>query len=62
MARPTIVITIDLDGKPTVAVEGHAGAGCEALSADIERALGKVTDNVRTSEYSARAPVQKVRQ
>ena len=39
------------DDRATVAVEGVSGPSCEALTEDLERALGVVCEKRRTSEY-----------
>ena len=46
-----VIVTIDKDGTPTVTVNGVKGSSCEALTADLERALGSTTTHERTSEY-----------
>jgi hypothetical protein len=50
-----IEITIDEAGETQVAVKGCAGAGCKALTKDIENALGEVSKDEKTSEYYQRA-------
>ncbi len=47
-----ITIKIARDGGTQIKVSGVKGAGCKALTKDIEEALGTVTSDVRTSEYS----------
>jgi len=46
-----IIITIAKDGKTRVAVQGYSGAGCLALTASLEKALGATQDQWLTSEY-----------
>ena len=46
-----IIIDIDPSGDTTIEVKGYSGPGCKALTADIERALGKATSDRLTSEY-----------
>ena len=48
----TIKINVTAEGSVTVAVSGVKGTGCKALTADIERALGTVTSDKNTSEYT----------
>lgn len=45
-------INIDLGGATEIKVVGHAGPGCKSLTANIEKALGKVTSDVKTPEYN----------
>jgi Protein of unknown function (DUF2997) len=51
MRREAIRVTITPDGRATVAVEGVRGPSCEALTEDLERALGVTSEKRRTSEY-----------
>lgn len=50
MAR--VIITIDKNGNATAKVEGHPGPGCKNLTRAVEKALGDVTSDKHTSEYS----------
>ncbi len=44
-------ITIGTDGDVKVEVNGVAGSGCEALTKEIEGALGTTTSDTKTGEY-----------
>lgn len=47
----TIIVHIPPDGKsPVIKVEGHAGPGCHAMTANLERRLGAVANDVETDE------------
>lgn len=47
----TIVIMIPPNGgNPIITVEGHAGPGCKALTANLERRLGGVVSDVDKPE------------
>ena len=50
-AMPEILITVTKGGSTEVKVEGHAGPGCQELSAAIEAALGQVENRQCTMEY-----------
>ncbi len=50
-----IIVEIDEAGETTVKVEGHAGPGCQKLSEAIEKALGSVTGDVKTREFTQAA-------
>jgi ABC-type phosphate/phosphonate transport system ATPase subunit len=39
------------DGKTVIKVEGHAGSGCQALTSELEKALGTTTGDTKTQEY-----------
>ena len=49
-----ITVEIDAEGNPTVSVAGVKGSGCKKLTADLEAALGKVTDSKNTREFAER--------
>lgn len=51
MTRERIIIDVAPDATVTVTVEGCKGSGCHKLTADIERAIGKTTEDRRTPEY-----------
>lgn len=46
-----IEIEIDEQGEVSVEVSGAYGQECEAMTADIEKALGTVSSRKRKSEY-----------
>jgi hypothetical protein len=50
----TIDVIIDSDGNVEVQTSGFSGPECKQATADLERALGKVTDDRVTSEYHRR--------
>ena len=50
MAR-RIIVKIAKDGSTKIKAEGTRGKGCQALTSDIEKALGSVKEDVKTSEY-----------
>ncbi|MCO4761255.1 MAG: DUF2997 domain-containing protein [Myxococcales bacterium] len=49
--RREIQFTIDEDGNVSLQVKGAEGGECEALTRDIEEALGVVQSRERTSEF-----------
>jgi hypothetical protein len=49
-----IDVIIDSDGNVEVQTSGFSGPECQKATADLERALGKVTDDRVTSEYHRR--------
>jgi Protein of unknown function (DUF2997) len=53
-----IEVTIDENGETTIEVHGAVGQECEALTADLEAALGKTTDRKRKREYYQRQQTQ----
>ena len=46
-----IIIEISPTGESSIKVQGHKGTKCTKLTADIEKALGKVISSKKTSEY-----------
>lgn len=46
-----IIVTIDPDGSTTVETKGFAGAECLAATLNLEKALGKKIDDVKTREF-----------
>lgn len=49
--QPEVVIDIDRTGGVKIEVNGAQGAGCEALTRDLERALGTVEKHELKPEY-----------
>jgi hypothetical protein len=47
----TIEITVTRQGETTVQTNGFAGPACRDASRFLERALGKRTDEILTSEF-----------
>jgi hypothetical protein len=60
MRREAIRVTIRPDGRAAVAVEGVGGPSCEALTEDLEWALGVIREKRRTSEYYQVSPTAKL--
>jgi hypothetical protein len=57
MTREEIEVVIDEEGEATVHVQGVKGRSCTKLTADLERALGKVAKRTMTRE-ALEAPVE----
>jgi DUF2997 family protein len=49
-----IIIKVDAEAKVTVAVGGVKGQSCGPLTAEIERALGKIVLDQKTADYFAK--------
>lgn len=49
-----IIITIDTEGNPTIAVAGVAGASCKDLTKALEASLGNTTSDTKTKEFYER--------
>lgn len=49
--RQEITVTITPDGHATVTVNGVAGPACEALTKDLEAALGAATKKRHTPDH-----------
>lgn len=47
----TVVVTVDPEGNVTVGAQGVKGAGCKQLTAAIEGAIGRTTEDVKTAEF-----------
>ena len=54
----TITVTVSADGEVSVGVTGCPGPGCQKLTAELERALGRVSVDQRTFEHNLQAPQQ----
>jgi len=50
----TIDVIIDTDGNIEVQTSGFVGAECKKATAELERQLGKVTDDTVTPDYHKR--------
>lgn len=50
-----ITVTIKPNGNTLVAVNGVKGAACKNLTADLEKALGKVESDTATEEMNEQA-------
>ncbi len=59
---PILEITVSPQGETTIRTQGYEGASCQEASKFLERALGVVTTDARTSEYFATAPSQQQQQ
>jgi hypothetical protein len=51
-----IEVLIDEDGNIEVQTQGFSGASCKQATAELERALGKVTTDTVTAEYYRAQP------
>jgi hypothetical protein len=51
MATATVTVTIDAQGKVTVAAAGVIGQGCAAMTQAIERDLGQTVADVKKPEF-----------
>lgn len=52
MTTPQIItVTVSADGETSVAVAGCPGPGCQKLTADLERLLGRTSADQHTFEY-----------
>ncbi len=49
--KPTVEITIGPDGSVKVGAKNVAGPGCKQLTAEIEKALGTTTADVKTADF-----------
>ncbi len=55
-----IEITVDNMGGVTIHATGYAGTTCEKATAEIERAIGKVTKRTATGErFAAKVAVKR---
>jgi hypothetical protein len=63
MPRGKIIIRIAKNGDTTVKTKGVKGPKCEALTKDLEKALGTTVSSTRTKEwFEKRRPFRKRRQ
>ena len=53
-----IEVTISPQGEATVQTKGFAGSACQEASKFLEQALGLATEERKTAEFYATAPVQ----
>lgn len=52
-----VIVTVDVEGNPTVAVHGVKGTGCKVLTKEFERSLGSVIKDAATREAYEAASV-----
>jgi len=57
MTKVEIEVVIDEEGQATLHVKGAKGKTCTELTADVEKALGRVTKRTPTRE-AREAPLQ----
>ncbi len=50
-----VIVTITPDGHSTVEAKGVRGSGCQALTREIEKALGVNTGDNKTAEFHQQA-------
>lgn len=50
-----IIVDIDKDGNSVITTKGFKGSDCLKATADLEKALGAKTSDVKTREYSQAA-------
>ncbi len=55
-----ITIEIDAAGNPRISVKGVKGKSCKALTAELEKALGKTGADKTTEDYFDNGPKPKV--
>lgn len=55
MKGEEIIFEIDKTGATKISVNGVKGKSCDALTRDIEDALGTVTEKKHTRDYTAPA-------
>ena len=46
-----IEITVDVEGNVTVGASGVKGSGCQALTREIEKAIGRTSADQKTPEF-----------
>ena len=50
-----IIVTITPDGHSTVEAKGVRGSGCQALTREIEKAIGATASDSKTAEFHQQA-------
>jgi len=55
MSQQQIVVTVSPDGEVQVEAQGVRGAGCQQLTAALEKALGERTADQKKPEYYQQA-------
>ena len=56
--KKELIIEIAPDGSMRIKTEGFKGAECEEELKPIEKALGEVSERVRTNDYYQRSTTQ----
>lgn len=54
-----VIVTVDETGEVKVEAKGVKGRGCKALTDAIERAIGDVTGDRQTPEFTQQASQQR---
>lgn len=54
MPTEEITLTFDDTDSPVISVKGVAGPSCKSLTEALEKKLGTVTKDEKTSEYNER--------
>lgn len=57
--KKELIIEIAADGTLRIKTEGFKGSECEDELKPIEKALGRVTERVKTSEYYQQSNAQR---
>ena len=57
--KKELIIEIAPDGNLRIKTEGFKGTECEEELKPIEKAMGRVTERVKTSEYYQQSNTQK---
>lgn len=55
MNQQQVIVTVGETGDVKVEANGCVGNGCAALTAEIEKAIGKTTGDVKKSEFHQQA-------
>lgn len=53
---PEVIVTIDPQGNVQVEAASISGSGCEQLTAAIEQAIGRTTEDVKKPEFLQAQP------